>query len=408
MLHSTAKTRPSNPRPEPALPALAAAATTPVCLQTCREINVSYVESGQPQVFSAGSPLSRAPREAVRAGGLFSLDLHQEVLLSFEFAVHPIRWDRCPLVGADLHARSWLTLQSHRGLTPNTLDAYTRALERYLGFLTTHHVGCAVATRGDVGLYLASLQAGLSNATIQQLLTVVRLFHAYLMEEGVRPANPAAQNSSGRAMVARHHKLPWIPNEEDWHCILASARQESIRNRTMLAFSYDVGLRREELCSLQCGDIDPSRRMLRIRAETTKGRRDRVLPYSASSGKLFHQYLEHRRTLERKRGPLFLSESRRNYTEPISIWSWSKIILRLARRAEVERFSTHTLRHLCLTDLARAGWDIHEIAAFAGHRSVQTTLLYIHLSGRDLSQKLATSMAHIHARRTQMLAEVSQ
>jgi integrase/recombinase XerD len=351
----------------------------------------------------------RASRVDVRAPScyLFFLDLHQEVHLSFEFVVFPIRWERCPLVGADLHARSWLTLQSHRGLTPNTLDAYTRALERYFGFLTTHHVGSAAATRGDVGLYLASLQVGLSNATIQQLLTVVRLFHSYLMEEGVRPTNPAAQNSSGRAMVARHHKLPWIPNEEDWHSILASARQESIRNRTMLAFAYDGGLRREELCSLQSGDIDPSRRTLRIRAETTKGRRERVLPYSSSSGELLHRYLEHRRTLGQKRGPLFLSESRRNYTEPISIWSWSKIVLGLARRAQVERFSTHTLRHLCLTDLARAGWDIHEIAAFAGHRSVQTTLLYIHLSGRDLSAKLAATMSQIHASRAQMLAEMS-
>ncbi|RXH53848.1 hypothetical protein GRAN_5186 [Granulicella sibirica] len=84
------------------------------------------------------------------------------------------------------------------------------------------------------------------------------------------------------------------------------------------------------------------------------------------------RYLEHRRTFGNKRGPLFLSESRLNYSDPISIWSWSKIVLRIARRAGVERFSTHTLRHLCLTDLAHAGWDIHEIASFAGHRSVQT------------------------------------
>ena len=83
------------------------------------------------------------------------------------------------------------------------------------------------------------------------------------------------------------------------------------------------------------------------------------------------------------------------------------MVLQLARRAQVERFSTHTLRHLCLTDLARAGWDIHEIAAFAGHRSIQTTLLYIHLSGRDLSAKLAASMAQIHARRIQMLVEMN-
>ena len=138
-----------------------------------------------------------------------------------------------------------------------------------------------------------------------------------------------------------------------------------------------------------------------------KGRRERVLPYSAPSGELLARYLEHRRTLGKQRGPLFLSESRRNYTEPISIWSWSKIVLQLARRAGVERFTTHTLRHLCLTDLARAGWDIHEIAAFAGHRSVQTTLLYIHLSGRDLSRKLAAGMAQIHALRALMLAEVT-
>ncbi len=74
----------------------------------------------------------------------------------------------------------------------------------------------------------------------------------------------------------------------------------------------------------------------------------------------------------------------------------------------MDRFTTHTLRHLCLTDLARAGWDIHEIATFAGHRCVQTTLLYIHLSSRDLSLKLAASMAQIHARRAQILSEVGQ
>ena len=328
-----------------------------------------------------------------------------------EFTVHAIRWDRCPLVSLDVHAHAWLLLQSRRGLSSNTLDAYSRALERYLVFLKLARLGSISVTRADVGLYLAGLQAGevtLSNATIQQRLTVVRLFHAYLMEEGVRPNNPAAQTGGGRAMIARHHKLPWIPNEEDWHRILAAARQECIRNRTMLAFAYDAGLRREELCSLQSSDIDPSRRILRIRAESTKGRRERAVPYSASSGELLLRYLEHRRALGNKRGPLFLSESRRNYTEPISIWSWSKIVLQLARRARVERFSTHTLRHLCLTDLAHAGWDIHEIATFAGHRSIQTTLLYIHLSGRDLSLKLAAGMAQIHARRVQMLAEVAQ
>lgn len=64
------------------------------------------------------------------------------------------------------------------------------------------------------------------------------------------------------------------------------------------------------------------------------------------------------------------------------------------------------MRHLCLTDLARAGWDLHEIARFAGHRQTQTTLLYIHLSGRDLAAKFSRGMTMIHTWRTRMTAEV--
>ena len=74
-------------------------------------------------------------------------------------------------------------------------------------------------------------------------------------------------------------------------------------------------------------------------------------------------------------------------------------------RADVPRFSTHTLRRLCLIDLARAVWELHAIAAFAGHRNPTTTLQYIHLSGRDLPAKLANGMAQIHAWRVAQLAD---
>ena len=305
--------------------------------------------------------------------------------------------------------RAWLTFQSHRGLAENTLDAYSRGLETFLRFLSDRQLSVPAIGRIHIGTYLASLQnhaRSLSNATVQQRLTVLRLFYSYLVEEGVCKNNPVGHGGS-RALVRRVRKMPWIPNEEDWQAILTATMQEPVRNRVMLSFAYDAGLRREELCSLCTDDVDPSRRMIRVRAENTKGRRDRMVPYSATSGVLLMQYLDQRRTVGRKRGRLFLSESRRNYSDPISIWSWSKIALRIARRAGVPRFTTHTLRHLCLTDLARAGWDIHEIATFAGHRSVQTTLLYIHLSGRDLARKLTATMAQIHSQRTDMLARTT-
>jgi integrase/recombinase XerD len=172
----------------------------------------------------------------------------------------------------------------------------------------------------------------------------------------------------------------------------------------MLAFAYDAALRRAELCTLETGDLDPAQRLLRVRAAVTKNHRERVVPYAAATSVLYGAYLQQRRTLSRDRGPLFLSESRRNWAQPISIWTWSKVVAQIAARAGVPQFSTHTLRHLCLTDLARSGWELHAIATFAGHRNLATTLQYIHLSGRDLAGKLTQGMAQIHTWRMQTLS----
>lgn len=127
------------------------------------------------------------------------------------------------------------------------------------------------------------------------------------------------------------------------------------------------------------------------------------MPYSASTGVLMSAYLAHRATISRARGPLFLSESRRNHGQPLTLWTWSKVVRRIAVAAGVPQFSTHTTRHLCLTDLARMGWELHAIASFAGHRHTDSTLQYIHLSGRDLADKLARGMEHIHAWRIEAL-----
>ena len=127
------------------------------------------------------------------------------------------------------------------------------------------------------------------------------------------------------------------------------------------------------------------------------------MPYSAATGVLLTRYLAHRATISKSRGPLFLSESRRNHAEPLSLWTWSKVVRRVALTAGVPQFSTHTTRHLCLTDLARMGWELHAIATFAGHRSTDSTLRYIHLSGRELSDKLNRGMAEIHAWRISLL-----
>lgn len=343
-----------------------------------------------------------------------------------------VRWERYPFVARSPHARAWLTIQAHLGRAANTVEAYGRALQDYLAFAERHGVVAEAAAREHIAAYVHDLTArpnprgvgvrvldvgvGLANATLQQRLTAVRLYYDYLMEEGVRADNPVGRGRytpgtafggrRERGLLPRYQQLPWIPTDEEWRAVLEAARAEPFRNRVMLALAYDAGLRREELCALETGDLDPAARLLRVRAEATKGRRERVVPYSAPTGDLYAAYLGERRALSRARGPLFLSASRRNRAQPLTIWTWSKVVARLAARAGVPHFTTHTLRHLCLTDLARAGWDLHEIARFAGHRNPQTTLLYIQLSGHDLAGKLARGMAEIHAWRARAAAEV--
>ena len=337
-----------------------------------------------------------------------------------------------PVLAAVPPALAWLSMRADLGLAPRTIDAYARGLSEYLEFSAAAAADPLSARREHVARFVrhlterSSRRAGadagsrspvcprLSNATVQQRLTAVRLFYDHLVEEGLRDTNPVGRGrctpSAGtggdqRGLVPRQTRLPWIPDETDWRAILDTARQEPIRNRAMLALGYDAGLRREELCSLRTDDLDPGHRLLRVRAETTKGRRERVLPYSAVGGELLRAYLAHRAGISRARGPLFLSESRRNHAEPLTPWTWSKVIRRIAVTAGVPRFGTHTLRHLCLTDLARAGWELHAIATFAGHRHPATTLQYIHLSGRELAEKLANGMAQIHEWRVATLAK---
>ncbi len=332
-------------------------------------------------------------------------------------------WNHYPLVAQQSEGHAWLVIQANLGLTTSTLEAYGRALQDYFRFCASQEIRPETAHQEHIARYVRDMsqrsrgdKVGLSNATMRQRVTVIRLYYDHLMEEGLREQNPvrhghySAGKSFGgmrdRGLLPYFRKLPWIPDDTQWLALLASARTEPVRNRVMLALAYDSALRREELCALQVEDIDPGRRFLHIRAETTKNRQARVVPYSIATGELFAAYLAHRRTISRARGPLFLSESLRNYGQPVTIWTWTKVVAGIASRAGIPQFTTHTLRHLCLTDLARAGWDIHEIAQFAGHRSIQSTLTYIHLSGRELAARLESSLSSTHMARILTIAEV--
>jgi site-specific recombinase XerD len=170
-------------------------------------------------------------------------------------------------------ASGWLQIEIDLGLAHRTIDAYARGLSDYLAVCAGEGLDPLAAGRADVARYVRQLRqrpsrggavgttlesgAGLANATIQQRLVAVRLFYDHLIEEGLRETNPVGRGrytpgkafGGERGLVARLTKLPWIPSDEQWRAILEAAKHEPLRNRLMLALSYDGGLRREERCA---------------------------------------------------------------------------------------------------------------------------------------------------------------
>ncbi len=329
-----------------------------------------------------------------------------------------IRWECYPLVAQYELARTWLTMQRNLQLAPTTIDAYGRNLNDYLRFCSKHNLLPETITRESLTLYIQDLATranprganilsissgrGLSRATMQQRLTVVRLYHDYLIEKQIRPDNPVGRgkyvagkgvSTSQRGLLPTQHKLPWIPSDDEWQEVLHTLKGEKLRNQVMLLLAYDGTLRREELVRLEIADFDFAYRQIRIRAEHAKNESERVVGYSRVTSHFLEAYLQKRRQLSVKRGALFLSESRRNPGSPLSLIMWSKTVESIAERAGVPRFTTHTPRHLRLTHLARAHMDLHQIATYAGHKSLQTTMLYLHLSGVELTEAVSKSLA---------------
>lgn len=345
--------------------------------------------------------------------------------------MNAIRWQAYPFVEQTELARTWLETQSWLQLAPKTIDAYGRSLNDFLDFCIRQAIQPEMVTREQVALYVQDLAVrphpkganvlnfptgyGLSNSTMQQRITVLRLFCDYLVEKHLRLDNPVGRGhyvpgkgfagARDRGLLPRFQTLPWIPSDSEWQAILQALNRESLRNQVMLLLAYDGALRREELVTLEISHFDFACQQIRICAEHAKNRRERIVGYSATTSRFLQVYLQQRRNLSIQPGRLFLSTSHRNPAQPLSLIMWSKIVESIADRAGLPRFTTHTPRHLRLTHMARAHLDLHQIATYAGHASLETTMRYIHLSGIELTEAVTRSLAGFERWMTVILEE---
>lgn len=307
------------------------------------------------------------------------------------------------LISPDEHnlllAERWLKLLSDLGRAQATLTAYRNALHHYFAFCSQRSIEPEKARFEDLAAYINPQLPGMpfpaASATLQLRLSAIRLWYDFLMYLDLCTVNPLPRSgtpgmlNSGRGLVPRIVKLPHIPDDAQWQSFLFHAAAYPLRDRLMLALTYYGALRRSEVTSLSIEDFDFAHRLIRIRAETTKSRRDRIVCYSPTVVPVLAAHLMQMKKSGFARGALFRSVSDRNLGAPLSFWTWSKTVRKWALESGMQHISTHTFRHLRLTHLARAGWKLHELATYAGHRDPATTQIYIHLSGRDLAARMA-------------------
>jgi integrase/recombinase XerD len=148
---------------------------------------------------------------------------------------------------------------------------------------------------------------------------------------------------------------------------------------------YSLGLRMQEGLNLQVGDIDAERGMVHV--HRGKGAKDRYLPLPTSTLELLRQYwVTHRdpRLLfpaDGRNHKLSTQPRASTATRPMSPTAVQGAIKKITTQIDFgKKVSLHTLRHSYATHLLEAGVSLKAIQKYMGHRSLQTTMIYLHLT----------------------------
>jgi integrase/recombinase XerD len=290
-----------------------------------------------------------------------------------------------------------------RGLSPNTVAAYRRDLGAYLALLAERGVTTTgAATADDVAAFVHSLRDrgddSLAASSTARMLSSVRGFHRFLLEEGLTETDPAAETRAPKLPS----RLPKAITIDQMAVILATTEGEdetSVRDRALLELLYATGARVSEAVGLNVDDVistegDGAADVVRLLG---KGGKQRIVPLGSYARAAIDAYLVRVRPLLSARGratPALFLGVRGNRLSRQNAW--------LVIRARAEQsglglaISPHTFRHSFATHLLEGGADVRVVQELLGHASVATTEIYT-LVTADTLRDMYTS-AHPRAR----------
>lgn len=230
--------------------------------------------------------------------------------------------------------------------------------------------------------YIQSRTKFRAKATVSGVMSTLRCFGEWLVREGIWQTNPLRWmrgpkldpfgRSPRRIETAAMQQL-WLG--------AATSREVFYRHQwvAVLAILYGTGFRRGEIARLDVGDWDRDEGILRCDGRKTG--RQRQAPVSELVACCLEAYLPQRHNHLEQHGKTderALFVNRRG--ERLRKEALSRAIHRLARRQQIALCSLHQFRHTCATELLEQGVRLPEVQEILGHRSISTTVRYLHVA----------------------------
>ena len=276
-------------------------------------------------------------------------------------------------------------LTVEKGLTPRTVEVYSRDLHRFCVYLSTQDITDVrqVGSRHIVGFLSALHEQGVSTRTQSRVLTALRGLFRFLQRENELPGkNPTALlhlPKFGRS-------LPHVPSQEQVDALISlpdAATPLGMRNQTMLEVLYATGLRVSELVQLTVSQVNREAGFVRVRG---KGNRERLVPLGTRALSQLQRYLDTVRPVllkQRSSDYIFLTRSGKSLTRQAF---WAMIKSYAKHNPESGPVYPHSLRHAFATHLLEGGADLRAVQSMLGHVDIATTQIYTHLASARLRE----------------------
>jgi integrase/recombinase XerD len=275
-------------------------------------------------------------------------------------------------------------LAALRGLAPSTITDHLGTASEFLRFVAdkTPRITLGRLTPTDLEGFVQQIAARVGRASLQHLVAHLRSFLRWLAAHGQAPKGLESQIDTPR--VYRQEQLPRALRWETVRTLLQSIDRTTSTGRrdyAMLLLVATYGLRASEIVALTLDDFTWRRGELRVPRRKVDG--ELVLPLTDEAGNAVLDYVQHGRPPQPTRVVFLRARAPAGVLKPTAV---TEVFQTRARRSglAIPFQGPHCLRHSLAVQLLRQGVSLKAIADVLGHRSVESTCLYLRLATEDL------------------------